>query len=141
MKFLTVSFQIQNLPNFRISTIMLKGSFFTIENSITKENVHSFEVKLNKNHHIFEGHFPSQPIAPGVCLAQMVKELAETQLNEKLKMVSARNMKFMAILNPTENEKVTVEVKISPNESFFDVRASCFTEEKVFFKIDATYIL
>jgi len=120
---------------------MLKGSFFTIENSITKENVHSFEVKLNKNHQIFEGHFPSQPIAPGVCLAQMVKELAETQLNEKLKMVSARNMKFMAILNPTENEKVTVEVKISPNESFFDVRASCFTEEKVFFKIDATYIL
>lgn len=120
---------------------MLKGSFFTIENSSSEENLHSFEVKLNKNHQIFEGHFPGQPISPGVCLAQMIKELSETQLNEKLKMVSARNMKFMAILNPNENEKVKVDIKILPNENNFDVRASCFNDEKVFFKIDATYCL
>lgn len=118
---------------------MLKGSFFSIENQNSEDNVHSFELKIHKDHQIFEGHFPGQPIAPGVCLAQMIKELCETQLNQKLKLISARNLKFMAVLNPTENEKVKIEIKILPNEDHFIVRASCFNEEKTFFKIDASY--
>lgn len=118
---------------------MLLNNFFTIENSAQEEANVVYDVKLNKDHHIFEGHFPGQPIAPGVCLAQMVKELCEDNVGAKLKMKSSRSMKFMAVLNPLENELVQVNLKIKEDSNEFIVRASCFNSEKTFFKIDANY--
>ncbi|MDR0605106.1 MAG: hypothetical protein LBG80_12460 [Bacteroidales bacterium] len=34
-------------------------------------------VKLNCNHKIFSGHFPDNPILPGVCALQIAKELLQ----------------------------------------------------------------
>lgn len=118
---------------------MLLNNFFSIENKNQEGEIVTYEVRLNKDHHIFEGHFPEQPIAPGVCLAQMVKELCEENEGKKLKMISARSMKFMAVLNPLENEKVNLSLKTTKKEAIYIVRASCQNADKTFFKIDATY--
>lgn len=120
---------------------MLLDSFFKIESFESVENDYIYIVKLNKTHEIYKGHFPMQPIAPGVCLAQMIKELAQTSLNNKLKLKTARSIKFMAILNPNENEVVQIKMNIRTEMDKFDVRASCFSGEKTFFKIDATYCI
>lgn len=120
---------------------MLLNNFFKIISLESEGNDYTYIVKLDKGHDIYKGHFPEQPIAPGVCLAQMVKELAQASLNKKLKLDTARSMKFMAILNPNENEIVNLKLNIRTEIDKFDVRASCYNEDKIFFKIDASYCI
>ena len=118
---------------------MLINDFFHITNKSESENGILFNIKLNKDHKIYEGHFPEQPIAPGVCLAQIVKELCENHLANDLKMISSRNMKFMAVLDPTKDENVAVTIKLKEDEGVFSVKAICNNETTSFFKIDAKY--
>lgn len=118
---------------------MLINDFFKIINKQETEDAIVYDINLNKDHEIYEGHFLSQPIAPGVCLAQIVKELCENHLGNDLKMVSSRNMKFMAILDPTKNENVSVSIKIKEDEGIYSVKANCQDETTTFFKIDAKY--
>ena len=81
---------------------MLSGSFFTIKETQSLENnTYKIVVQLNPQHAIFDGHFPHNPIVPGVCLTQMVKEILETLLQKSLNMTKADNIKFTAIVTNT----------------------------------------
>lgn len=56
---------------------MLIDSLFTIkEIKIAEESILSI-VSVDAGHKIFEGHFPGQPVLPGVCQIQLIKELLE----------------------------------------------------------------
>lgn len=35
------------------------------------------QVMLNPQHAIYSGHFPQQPVVPGVCMLQIIKECIE----------------------------------------------------------------
>lgn len=118
---------------------MLINDFFNITNKATTEDGFVYDIKLNKDHKIYEGHFPDMPIAPGVCLAQVVKELCENHLGQDLKMLSSRSMKFMAVLDPTKDADVSVNIKLKEEDQVFTIRANCKNETTSFFKIDAKY--
>jgi 3-hydroxyacyl-[acyl-carrier-protein] dehydratase len=118
---------------------MLINDFFNITNKQETEEGLAYDIQLNPDHEIYKGHFQDQPIAPGVCLAQVVKELCENHLGQDLKMLSSRNMKFMAVLDPTVNPGVSVHIKLKEEDEVFTVRAICKNETTSFFKIDAKY--
>ncbi|MBA5628788.1 3-hydroxyacyl-ACP dehydratase [Moheibacter sp. BDHS18] len=96
---------------------MLLNDFYTIQHSETLENGISVMVKINKAHEIFKGHFPNHPVTPGVCTMQIIKELSEKHLGKNLMLKTARNVKFMAIINPEENEDVRFDLSFETNES------------------------
>ncbi len=95
----------------------LLNDFYSILNSENVENGISVLVKINKAHEIFKGHFPNHPVTPGVCTMQIIKELSENHLGEKLMLKTARNVKFMAIINPEENEDVRFDLSFENQES------------------------
>lgn len=78
-------------------------------------------VKIDKLHPIFKGHFPNHPVTPGVCTMQIIKELSEKWSDKKLMLKTARNVKFMAIINPELNENVQFEIQF---EQFSDEELS-----------------
>ena len=84
--------------------MMLLGDFFSIkETRALENNAYKIVVEINPQHAIFKGHFPGNPIVPGVCLTQMVKEIVETILQKSFNMNKADNIKFTAIVNPEIN--------------------------------------
>ena len=95
----------------------LLNDFYSILNSENVENGISVLVKINKAHEIFKGHFPNHPVTPGVCTMQIIKELSENHLGENLMLKTARNVKFMAIINPEENEDVRFDLSFENQES------------------------
>ncbi|MEP7278535.1 MAG: 3-hydroxyacyl-ACP dehydratase, partial [Bacteroidota bacterium] len=65
---------------------MLAGSFYTIVSPVIEpENIRAI-LKINPDHAIFKGHFPGQPVVPGVCMMQIVKELMETGTGRRLRL-------------------------------------------------------
>lgn len=61
----------------------------------------------------FDGHFPGQPVLPGVCLVQAVLVAAEQAQNRKLKLVEIVLSKFFAVTLP--DEKLDVAIKMDEN--------------------------
>lgn len=96
---------------------MLQNSFYTIESEpeTTATSVQA-TIRLNPDHAIFAGHFPGQPVVPGVCMLQIIKELLENATRQPLLLVKASNMKFLTVLVPTAHEVVGVHINFESSE-------------------------
>ena len=93
---------------------MLLNDFFKITH-VEGHDKYIVNIVLNPNHKIYDGHFPGNPIVPGVCLTQMVKETVEHLTNKKLSIVTGDNIKFTAVLNPNINPDITMSVSLKTN--------------------------
>ena len=96
--------------------MLLHNDFYAIAASSQVEDTFNFTVHLNPVHHIFDGHFPGNPVTPGVVQMEMVKELLSIALDKKMNLKSMGTCKFLAILNPNETPDVDVSIKTSLSE-------------------------
>lgn len=120
---------------------MLLQDFYTVDKiDVVTEGKYLAAITLNKDHDIFKGHFPGNPVTPGVCMMQIIKEITESVLNVSLTMVSTTNVKFMAIINPEVNAKLTLDLDISENEaSEIKVKNTTSFDETIALKLSNTY--
>jgi 3-hydroxyacyl-[acyl-carrier-protein] dehydratase len=94
---------------------MLLNDFYKITD-IQNGDKTLVNIELNPNHKIYKGHFPNNPVVPGVCMTQMVKEIVEQITNKKLTMVTGDNLKFTAVLNPEITRLVTLTLTLKNKE-------------------------
>lgn len=121
--------------------MLIENNFYTIEAFSSEEGLANATIAINASHKIFEGHFPGSPVVPGVCMTQIVKELLEKALSKQTSLSKADNIKFLAIINPVENNIANVEVKYKANESLIDVNATISNTSATNFKMKAQFIL
>lgn len=96
----------------------LQNEMFVIEQS----NDNDVMLKLNAEHLIYKAHFPGNPITPGVCLIQIITELLQIRLQEKLALSKIVNLKFVAPISPINYPTICVSFsQIVNNDS--DVKA------------------
>lgn len=86
----------------------LNGDFYTIEGRLPVEDglAYGFDVRLNPEHFIFKSHFPGHPITPGVCLMQMVADLAGEAEDCPLYVRNVKNAKYIGVVIPTDNVRL-----------------------------------
>jgi 3-hydroxyacyl-[acyl-carrier-protein] dehydratase len=88
---------------------------------------HTAVIHLNAQHDIFKGHFPGNPVTPGVCMMQIIKELTEHITGEKLMMKQATNVKFMALINPEATPELILELDVKDTGDIISVKnTTCF---------------
>lgn len=118
---------------------MLLNSFFTLKNQQVVERddkmVITSQVTIQKSHPIFKGHFPQQPVVPGVCMIQIIKELLENHLGKSLFFTSAGTIKFLTVINPDVNNELQAEISYSTLSTQYDVDARLYWGELTFFKV------
>jgi len=114
--------------------------FYTLETYEKAENG-SFTayIHLNKDHDIFKGHFPGNPVTPGVCMMQIVKELTEEFTGSRLFLKTASNVKFMAIINPFETPDLKLQLDITENEEDVKVKNTTSFGETIALKMSVSY--
>lgn len=76
-----------------------------------------FTVRLNPDCGIYKGHFPNQPVAPGVCQLQIVKDCAETALGEQLRITRIKQCKFLRIIIPSEDTTLDIYLRIGTDNT------------------------
>lgn len=114
--------------------------FYSLENQNKTENgSYNAKIKLNQNHDIFKGHFPGNPVTPGVCMMQIVKELTEEFTDKKLFLKSASNVKFMAIINPFETPDLDLNLVIIESETEIKVKNTTSFGETIALKMSVNY--
>lgn len=93
---------------------MLNDYFHIIHTSQT-DNEYAYTVRLNADCSVFEGHFPGEPIAPGVCNILMILKCVEDAYGKAVEFSNISRCKFMSIVRPDGNE-LTIRFQLSDNK-------------------------
>lgn len=96
---------------------MLNGDFYTIEKISEKDNATQYFTRLNADHDIYNGHFPGDPICPGVCNVQTIRECAELKLGKKLRIDAIAICRFSALITPNGSPELLITLELTPNDN------------------------
>jgi 3-hydroxyacyl-[acyl-carrier-protein] dehydratase len=124
---------------------MLTGNFFDIQSFTCTRNEEAQQnyavvVSLIEGHPIYQGHFPGNPVVPGVCQVQMVKELVEKAVRVPVKLTESDNIKFLSMINPLVNPQLDFNIVVKPaGVQQFSVTASIGSGELVFLKFKGKF--
>ena len=93
--------------------------------SIVSDEGQQLRLQLHPEHEIYQAHFPGNPITPGVCLIQIVAELAGRQLQCDLALRRVVNLKFAAPVSPKDTPMIDVVLSsVDEQESFVKVKGT-----------------
>ncbi|MDP9077432.1 MAG: 3-hydroxyacyl-ACP dehydratase [Bacteroidota bacterium] len=95
------------------------------------------ELSINPYSAIFKGHFPGQPVVPGACMLQIVKEVLESALGQSLLIKKAGNLKFIGMIDPLVTTSVQLEIAYKFVEDGVSVTGKLSDGDRVCFKCSA----
>ena len=117
---------------------MLLNDFYTCHEPVANAHEFGCRIGFNEGHSIFKGHFPGNPIVPGVCMMEMVKELLQEQVKTPLLLRTSGNIKFLQLIKPDFTPHIKIEWKDAANEGYA-VKAQLYGDGIVYFKLDGVY--
>lgn len=119
---------------------MLQGFFYQLIENKTIDQT-EFEISLEQRVRFYEksaifgGHFPGNPVVPGVCQVQMVREMIEEVLQKRLILSEADTIKFTHMINPVGFPEITLSMKSRViSEELYQVSAVFQEKDTVFTK-------
>ncbi len=89
---------------------------------------------LNAAHPLFGGHFPGQPVLPGVCQLALIKDLLQRHTGKKWVLRRADQVKFMAPIDPRRTPELHISLQLAKADDLQVVQAVISAGEIVFLK-------
>lgn len=122
---------------------LFSDEFFRIsETEYDEDNPERFNalIELNKDHEIYKGHFPGNPVVPGVCLIQIIKETLSQHFCKELILVKADDIKFLNIVNPENDPEIELEIKIKhPGDDLVHVNVIVTNSDHICLKFRGSF--
>jgi len=119
---------------------MLRGYLYTLRDFAPGDGAVTATVLLNAAHSIFEGHYPGQPVLPGACILQIVKEILALAIESDVILAISNNMKFLAMIDPTSMPNLEFKLTYQEvDEQFLKVNASLHHDQTVCFKFQGSF--
>src|SRR5476651_1592190 len=119
---------------------MLKGHFYHITSTAQHDNVITAALHFDSAHPIFSGHFPGQPVVPGACMLQMVKEILTDSLQHNYRLKKADHLKFMAPVDPRVAEDLELKLTHKTFECGLQITASLSANGVICFKMQGVWV-
>ena len=118
---------------------MLTDPIFKILSINSTEGLISAALEIDTNHEIFNGHFPDQPVVPGACMVQLVKDVLEKKLDASLQLKIANNLKFLALIDPQITTKLNLQLNYAVEDDVIKVNGDLVAEDVVYFKFQGVF--
>ncbi|MDR3218680.1 MAG: hydroxymyristoyl-ACP dehydratase [Dysgonamonadaceae bacterium] len=119
---------------------MLLTSFFQLKSVEKSGNTVLFAVLINPRHEVFKGHFPQQPVVPGVFTLQMIKECTELFLDRKWRYSELSNCKFLRPILPGHDEEIKIRCEYTLENDTLQLKANVASGEFDCLSLKATLI-
>jgi 3-hydroxyacyl-[acyl-carrier-protein] dehydratase len=113
--------------------ILLNG-FFSLIGSSELNGVYTFDLRLNPDHLIYKGHFPSGPVTPGVIQLQIVEELTSVIIGKKLILHKINRCKFLDLIDPLLVPLLKIEISLKEVDDLVHVVSIIKYSGQIFMK-------
>lgn len=121
---------------------MNKKRIYSIVKKEEDKNSYRYSVKIDFSHPVFNGHFPGNPILPGVMMCDIIKELSANILELEIKLILAKNIKFLRMIIPSKENIYNINISIVKNEEDnekYNIKAVISQNENNYFKLNGDY--
>ena len=88
------------------------SKLYSFNNFQTTANTFQVEVRFDPSHPVFAGHFPGQPVVPGVFLVEILASSVTEIIGKQLIIKEASNLKFLQVINPEVHGSVLLDGSI-----------------------------
>ncbi|WP_289664077.1 3-hydroxyacyl-ACP dehydratase [Flavobacterium panacagri] len=120
--------------------MILKDFYKVLSEEKISDSKYNITILVNEKHEVFKGHFPGNPIMPGVCMIQIIKELTESITKSSLMIQSLANVKFMALINPEVTPELRLELDITSTEdNLVKVKNTTYFNDTTALKLSNVY--
>ena len=89
------------------------NDFYKINSREVDGEATLFDVSLLSGCRVYSGHFPGNPISPGVCSMQMIKECAEQVTGRRLFLAYIIRCRFSSMITPTMTPRLWLRMHLS----------------------------
>jgi 3-hydroxyacyl-[acyl-carrier-protein] dehydratase len=113
---------------------LLLNNLYIIQSLSKTENQIQAEVQLVADHPIFKGHFPGQPVLPGVCMLEMIVEILGEYLNQPFRISGGPMIKFLRMIDPRKNPLINLEIKYQTTAECTTANGKIYFGPQVFMK-------
>jgi 3-hydroxyacyl-[acyl-carrier-protein] dehydratase len=91
----------------------LLNDFYRIDSRMADCGDTLFGISLLPDFCAYEGHFPGNPVSPGVCSMQMIKECAELLSERRLFLAHIAKCRFSAVITPHTTPHLQLHMQLS----------------------------
>lgn len=98
---------------------MAKETLYRIKNfNFNREiGVIESDIELNGKHPVFEGHFPGNPVLPGVCTIQVAKDLLCKAVEREYRLSKSSSIKYLGFISPVINPFIRFQISLKNGEN------------------------
>lgn len=101
----------------------------------------SSEISINKNSLVFEGHFPGQPVLPGVFMLEIIASFLSEITGGSRKLIEGENIKFLSVLDPRADAEITASMSFTVSEErIYNVKSELSGNGKTFLKFKGKFL-
>ena len=119
---------------------LVNNDLFSIDEITHDDGAIRATLNIDAENAIFRGHFPGQPVVPGACMLQIVKEILEVGLKQSLRLKKADQLKFLTMIDPTNTPSMQLEIAYKQlDENTISATAKLLNGEIVCFKFQGTF--
>ena len=100
----------------------LNNDYFKIDNCTKDGDETLFNVTLLPDYCVYEGHFPGNPVSPGVCNIQMIKECAEQLAGKRFFLGYIARCKLSAVMTPQATPQISVRMSLAEKDGLYEIK-------------------
>jgi 3-hydroxyacyl-[acyl-carrier-protein] dehydratase len=111
----------------------MQGLYQIVDFRTDSVNKITIRISLDPDHPMFKGHFPGNPILPGVATLQILKELVSKHAGKDANLARAHVIKYLNFINPLKNSLIDFDIEFRESEAGnTECSATVYYEETVF---------
>lgn len=119
--------------------MLLENRFYRLMASGQDGMSGTYKVAILEDCDVYEGHFPGDPVCPGVCNIETIKECAIRLLGRDVRIRTIKQCRLTAVATPTVCPEVTITVCATPvADNAFNVVASVKDDNRIYMEFKGT---
>ncbi len=100
-----------------------------------------YHIALLPDCDVYRGHFPGNPVSPGVCNIETIKECAMLLTGKRLQISTIKQCRLTAVASPALCPEVDVTLSLLPTDNGFAVTARIADAERTYMEYKGEMIV
>jgi 3-hydroxyacyl-[acyl-carrier-protein] dehydratase len=96
-------------------------------------------IKIDPTHAIFKGHFPGNPVTPGVTQIEIVRQVISFCKKKELMLIKAKQLKYITPILPAQTSSIGLIIDYTEVPEGIAVKCTLSGEEQIFTKIRGVF--
>lgn len=119
---------------------MLIENYYKINDFLVEGGEAVFQISLLADCDVYKGHFPGEPVSPGICNIQMIKECAEMIAGKSLFLNNLQICRLTTLVTPLLHPHVEMKVNLEDNDGIYRLIATIGRDGEKYLELKAELI-